>query len=58
MANKFKFRYQLYKHLQANTNNIYAECRKAAEEIGITPEMKNNIGLTGALSGCRRETGR
>jgi hypothetical protein len=52
MANKFKYRYQLYKHLQANTANIYAECRKAAEEIGITPEMKNNIGLTGALSGC------
>ncbi|HZW03840.1 MAG TPA: hypothetical protein VFF68_07930 [Anaerolineaceae bacterium] len=52
MPQPFKYKYQLYKHLQANTANIYAECRKAAEEIGITSEMRNNIGLTGALSGC------
>ncbi len=49
---KFQFKFQLYKHLQANAANIYAEARKAAEEIGITPEMKGNIGLTGAVSGC------
>ena len=48
----FKFKYQLYKHLQANSSTIYAEARKAAEEIGITPDMKGNIGLTGAVSGC------
>jgi len=52
MANKFQYRYQLYKHLQANQANIYAECRKAGEELGITPEIKNNIGATGAISGC------
>jgi hypothetical protein len=52
MSKKFQYRYQLYKHLQANTANIYADCRKAGEEIGITPEMKNNIGATGAISGC------
>ncbi|MEM5774373.1 MAG: hypothetical protein AAGU05_05170, partial [Anaerolineaceae bacterium] len=52
MSPKFQFRYQLYKHLQANTANIYAECRKAGEEMGITAEMKNNIGATGAISGC------
>lgn len=49
---KFKYKYQLYKHLQANSGAIYAEARKAAEEIGITPEMKGNLGLTGAVSGC------
>ena len=48
----FKFKYQLYKHLQANSTAIYAEARKAADEIGITSEMKGNIGLTGAVSGC------
>jgi len=52
MASKWKFKYEMYKHLQANTNNIYAEARKTAEEIGITAEMKGNIGLTGAVSGC------
>jgi len=52
MANKWNYRYQMYKHLQAQTQTIYAEVRKAAEEIGITPELRNNIGLTGAISGC------
>lgn len=52
MAKKWQYKYQLYKHLQANTQAIYAECRKAGEEIGITAEWKGNIGLTGAVSGC------
>ncbi len=52
MAPKFQYRYQLYKHLQANTQAIYAECREAGKELGITDEMKNNIGATGAISGC------
>ena len=52
MAKKFQFKYQMYKHLQANQANIYAECRKAAEEIGITGEYKGTVGLTGAVSGC------
>lgn len=52
MANKWKFRYQMYKHLQAQTQAIYAEVRKAADEIGIPPELRNNFGLTGAISGC------
>ena len=25
---------------------------KSVREIGITPELKNNIGATGAISGC------
>jgi len=52
MAKKWNYKYQLYKHLQANTQAIYAEVRQAGEEIGITGEYKNNIGLTGAVSGC------
>lgn len=52
MSKKWSYKYQLYKHLQANTQAIYAEARKAGEEIGITDEWKNNIGLTGAVSGC------
>ncbi|QNB47594.1 hypothetical protein BR63_15720 [Thermanaerosceptrum fracticalcis] len=49
---KFKFKYQMYKHLQANIPNIYAEAKKAAEEIGIPAELKGKFGLTGAISGC------
>jgi hypothetical protein len=52
MAKKWDFRYQMYKHIQANQAAIYAECRKIADEIGIGPDLKGNIGLTGAVSGC------
>lgn len=48
----FKYKYQMYKHLQANAANIYAEARKAAEEIGLTKELRGQVGLTGAISGC------
>ena len=49
---KFKYKYQMYKHLQANIPNIYADARKAAEDVGIPAEKKGAIGLTGAISGC------
>jgi len=52
MTKKWDFRYQVYKHLQANQGAIYNEVKQIAEQIGITPEMKGNIGLTGAVSGC------
>ena len=52
MAKKFDFKYQIYKHLQANQAGIYAEVRKIADEIGITAELRGSIGLTGAVSGC------
>jgi hypothetical protein len=58
MAKPWDFKYQMYKHLQANAANIYAECRKAAEEIGIVGDLKGNIGLTGAVSGCHGLLGR
>jgi hypothetical protein len=47
-----KYRFQLYKELHKNTPAIYAEAKKFADEIGITPEMKGKIGLTGAVSSC------
>jgi len=49
---KFKYKYQMYKHLQANIPNIYADLRKAAEDIGIPADKKGQLGLTGAVSGC------
>lgn len=58
MAKPWNYKYQMYKHLQANAAGIYAEARKAAEEIGITGDLKGNIGLTGAVSGCHGLLGR
>lgn len=52
MSKKWQFKYQLYKHLQASAPSIYAECRQAAEEIGIDAAWRGNLGLTGAVSGC------
>lgn len=49
---KFKFKFQMYKHLQMNVANIYAEAKKAAEQIGIPDDIKGKFGLTGAISGC------
>jgi hypothetical protein len=47
-----KYRFQLYKELHQKMPAIYAEAKKFADEIGITPEMKGKIGLTGAVSSC------
>jgi hypothetical protein len=52
MPKKWNFKYQMYKHLQANAQSIYAEARQTAEAIGIGPDLRGNIGLTGAVSGC------
>ena len=49
---KFKYKSQMYKHLAANIQNIFADARKASEDIGIPAEQKGAIGLTGAISGC------
>ena len=34
----FKYKFQMYKHLQQNTQNIYAEAKQVAEELGISFE--------------------
>lgn len=49
---KPKYKFQMYRQLQANIANIYADARKAADEIGIPKELRGKFGLTGAISGC------
>ncbi len=49
---KFKYKFQMYKHLQMNIPNIYAEAKKAADEIGIPGELRGKFGMTGGISGC------
>lgn len=49
---KFKYKFQMYRHLQMNIAAIYADARKAADEIGIPKELRGKFGLTGAISGC------
>lgn len=49
---KPKYKFQMYKQLQANIANIYAEARQVADEIGIPKEIRGKFGLTGAISGC------
>ena len=47
-----KYRFQIYKELHKNIAAIYGDAKKFADEIGITPAMKGQIGLTGAVSSC------
>ena len=49
---KFNKKFQMYQYLQANIANIYAEAKKAADEIGIPEDLRGKFGLTGAISGC------
>lgn len=49
---KFTKKFEMYRFLQANIPNIYAEAKKAADEIGIPAELRGKFGLTGAISGC------
>lgn len=49
---KPEFKFQMYKQLQANIANIYAEARQVADEIGVPKEIRGKFGLTGAISGC------
>ncbi|MFZ5634761.1 MAG: hypothetical protein ACOY40_18200 [Bacillota bacterium] len=49
---KPKYKFQMYRQLQASIPSIYAEAKKAADEIGIPPEIRGKFGLTGAISGC------
>jgi len=50
MRRPWKYRYQLYKHLQAQTQAIFAQARAAGQELGITPDRRGKLGLTGAVS--------
>jgi hypothetical protein len=48
----YKYRYEMYKALQMAIPQIYADAKKAADEIGIPKEIRGKFGLTGAISGC------
>lgn len=50
MSNSFKYRYQLYKHLHANAQNILVDAREAGLALGIRDEQRGSVGLTGAVS--------
>ena len=53
MANKkFTYKFQMYKHLQASIPTIYAEAKKAADDLKIPAEIRGRFGLTGGISGC------
>ena len=47
-----KYRFQMYKRLQAAIPKIYADAKKAGESLNMPAELKGAIGLTGAISGC------
>jgi hypothetical protein len=49
---KFKHKFQMYKHLQTSIPQIYADAKKAADELGIPGDLRGKFGLTGAISGC------
>ena len=46
-----KYKFQMYKKLQAETAQIYAEAAKAAADI-FPADRKGTFGLTGGVSGC------
>lgn len=49
---KFNHRFQMYRYLEKNRDKVMAEAEKASLDIGIPSDLKGNIGLTGAVSGC------
>lgn len=49
---KPKHKYAMYKQLQLNIANIYADAKKAAADLKIPDSLKSKFGLTGAISGC------
>lgn len=46
------FKFELYKKLLNEKMDIFAEAKKAADEIGIPADLRGKFGLTGAISGC------
>ena len=47
-----KYKFHMYKKLQMEKAEIFAEAKKASEELNIPAELKGAFGLTGAISGC------
>jgi len=49
---ELKYKFQLYRKLQAEMPQIYAELKEAGKELELKDEEKMTFGLTGAISGC------
>ena len=49
---KFKYKTQMYKHLQMSQQEIYKEARTFAQKQKIPADLAGQFGLTGAVSGC------
>lgn len=47
-----QFRAHLYKKLAEKQSEIYSECEKVSRQIGIPSDLKGQIGISGAISGC------
>jgi len=47
-----QFRSYLYQKLAEKQSEIYSECEKVSSQIGIPSELKGQIGISGAISGC------
>ena len=52
MDQPWKYKFQMYRHLQAVSTQIYADARAAATDLGLHAEERGAIGLTGAVSNC------
>ena len=46
------YKYELYDFIQSRAPHIYAKARDSAEEVGLTDDLKMQVGMTGAVSGC------
>jgi len=49
---KPKYKFLMYKKLQNEKAQIFAEAKKFSESLNIPAELRGSIGLTGAISGC------
>jgi hypothetical protein len=52
MNTRWRHKFQMYRHLQSVSSQIYADARAAAAEVGLTAPDRGTIGLTGAVSNC------
>jgi hypothetical protein len=46
----FKFKFQMYKHLQEKYTQHLLRGKKAADEIGIPKDLRGKFGLTGSIA--------
>lgn len=49
---KFKYKFHMYRELEKQKAQIFADARKAADEIGIPSDLRGKFGLSGSISGC------